>query len=327
MPKIYTPNIELFEELKNTIACPKCGNEKSIVKIGKRHTKSKGFVQRYRCKACNRQFTVTPLKGSQYQPKIIAFALSYYNIGHTLEETQRALKRTHKTNVPLPTIYDWTTRHEALCTFIPMRKKYELDWRNTLKEKKLHHQQIYHFKFHHLKINMAAKSYRNLRTYLWEVYEKDKSKIFTDSTLRCSSLKIDNLPEYKPYVSKNNNATRMTQLALTLAKNRATRHEAVEEFFLRNDSKTVAIEVPVYLYPKETNFIQLKETLTGHIDMLQFRNNKIYIMDYKPEKPHKAINQLHLYRIALSKRANIPYNKIRLAAFNENSYVEFDDKK
>lgn len=173
---------------------------------------------------------------------------------------------------------------------------------------------------------MAAKTFRNLRKYLWEVYETDNSKIFTDSTLRCSTHRIPNPPEYKPYINNKNNATKMTQLALTLAKNRATRHEAVEEFFLRNDSKTVAIEVPVYLLQNEVKDLKLSETLTGHIDMLQYRNNKIYIMDYKPEKPQKAINQLHLYRIALSKRAKIPYSKIKLAAFNENSYVEFDQK-
>lgn len=145
MPKVYTPNIERFEEMKNTVVCPNCNGGKNIIKNGKRKTKTKGRVQRYRCRTCNHQFINTPLLGSTYPPKIIAFALSYYNIGHTLEETQRTIKRTQKTNVPLPTIYDWTNRHEALCTFISLRKKYELDWRNTLKEKKLHHQQIYHF--------------------------------------------------------------------------------------------------------------------------------------------------------------------------------------
>jgi hypothetical protein len=39
----------------------------------------------------------------------------------------------------------------------------------------------------------------------------------------------------------------MTNLAQELAKTKSERHEKVEEFFLTNDSATVAVEVPVYL--------------------------------------------------------------------------------
>jgi ATP-dependent exoDNAse (exonuclease V) beta subunit len=116
----------------------------------------------------------------------------------------------------------------------------------------------------------------------------------------------------------------MAMLAQTLAKTKSQRHQCVEDFFLINDSTTVATEVPVYLLPEEAPDLQLKEPLTGHIDILQRRNDKIYILDYKPDQdPAQAAQQLYLYKLALSKRTGIPMSEIATASFNESSYVEF----
>ena len=76
---------------------------------------------------------------------------------------------------------------------------------------------------------------------------------------------------------------------------------------LANDTATIAVEVPVYLYKNET---ELKKNITGHIDLLQLRYNKIHILDYKPEEEKDPITQLYLYAKALSSRANIPLKEI-----------------
>ena len=52
---------------------------------------------------------------------------------------------------------------------------------------------------------------------------------------------------------------------LELAKTKSERHQKIEEFFLINDSATVAVEVPVYLTEKESG---IKKPLTGHIDLI-----------------------------------------------------------
>ncbi len=57
----------------------------------------------------------------------------------------------------------------------------------------------------------------------------------------------------------------LNHLALELVKTKKERHEKVEEFFLINDSATIAVEVPVYLTEKESTF---NRPLTGHIDMI-----------------------------------------------------------
>jgi len=106
----------------------------------------------------------------------------------------------------------------------------------------------------------------------------------------------------------------------------------IENFFLANDSTTVAIEVPVYIKPEELTKIEqkeygltLNEPLSGHIDILQQRFTKIHILDYKPDAKRNdkaTIDQLFLYSLALSKRISIPLRKIVAAFFDENNYFQ-----
>ena len=106
----------------------------------------------------------------------------------------------------------------------------------------------------------------------------------------------------------------------------------IENFFLTNDSNTVAIEVPEYIKPDELTKnekkdygIELDEPLSGHIDILQQRFTKIHILDYKPEakKTDKATaEQLFLYELAFSKRTGIPLRKITSAYFDQDNYYQ-----
>ena len=83
---------------------------------------------------------------------------------------------------------------------------------------------------------------------------------------------------------------------------------------LRNDTATLAVEIPVYL-----------DSLTGHMDILQIRFNKLHILDFKPENINKkeAIAQLSLYANALSRITSIPLRDFRCAFFNNENYFEF----
>lgn len=335
MTKILTPDLDRFEPVSGSPFCPYCESKDSVVKAGMRKTKGKGGIQRFKCSKCARLFTFSPIHRTGYPPKVIAFAITYYNKGHTYEQTKDAVKRLLKISVPLPTVHAWMKKHTDICTFIPMRKRYDIDPRTTIQAKKLYHQQVYEFKYHQLKLNIAAKEYPRLREYLRTIaasetrnerMDRELGKMFESSATRCSSYKppAQTFPPAQVKRLRANNATKMAGLAITLAKNRAARHEAVEDFFIANDSTTVAVEVPVYLLPEEAPELDLKEPLTGHIDLLQFRNGKVFILDYKPDQdPAAASTQLKLYAKALSKRAGIPMANIATAAFNESGYVEF----
>lgn len=141
---------------------------------------------------------------------------------------------------------------------------------------------------------------------------------------RASSTEINNEKALKPK-QKDTIASKLSDLALTTKSNDESKHEAVERFFIRNDSKTVCSELPVLIKPEETDLLQIETPLTGHIDIIQERFGKIYIMDYKTNlnHPENHASQLHLYREALHRRTSIPKDKIVPVVFNEHDYYEF----
>lgn len=223
----------------------------------------------------------------------------------------------------------WLARHQDVCTFTPLRKRYTLDPQATIKSKKLYHTQIYHFKYHDLKLNLAAKKFPGLREYIRGTLDRCHHELFRAESPRCSSLRIDIKPRRD---TKHNNALKLAEYALTLAKTNKERHEKVQDFMLVNDSATIAIELPVYLHPdeltknqKKTHCIELPDTLTGHIDLLQVRFNQIHLLDYKPDAKktdRKAAEQVFLYALALSKRTSIPFENFTCAYFDENAYFQ-----
>jgi ATP-dependent exoDNAse (exonuclease V) beta subunit len=97
---------------------------------------------------------------------------------------------------------------------------------------------------------------------------------------------------------------------------------------------TVAVEVPIILTPEDIRHMQRQlgfqipietnTTLTGHIDVLQLRNGKVHILDYKPgAAKEKPIAQLMVYALALSRRTGLPLYDFVCAWFDEHHYFEF----
>jgi len=300
--------------------CPNCNSFKMVIKYGNRTLKS-DRTQTYFCNTCSRRFSTRKLPRTSYPPKVILSALTYYNMGYTLNQTTKTIQRRYKTKIPISTLNSWIDRHASELSAIRLRKKYDLDPATIIKTRKLFHPQPYLFRVHTLKLNIKGKQFPHLKHYLNSMLMDPKDHIFqSKNIIRCSILanSID-LPKPNIKKIKNNPACRMTSLAQELAKTKKQRHEKVEEFFLTNDSATVAVEVPVYLNKEESEF---PKTLTGHIDIIQVRNNKIHILDYKPEREGNAVNQLILYAKCLKKRAGIP--NITCAYFDEDECYQFN---
>ena len=65
-------------------------------------------------------------------------------------------------------------------------------------------------------------------------------------------------------------------------------------------------------------------TLTGHIDLVQIRNGRLHILDYKPNAVRdKPITQLMIYALALSRRTGLRLYDFVCAWFDERHYFEF----
>ncbi len=102
------------------------------------------------------------------------------------------------------------------------------------------------------------------------------------------------------------------------------RHRMLEDFMLINDTATVACEVPVWYWDK-----YMDVGVCGHVDILQIRYGKIYVLDFKPKaaKEKYASVQLYLYALGLAFRTKIPLSSFRCAWFDESIYHEFDPSK
>ncbi len=114
---------------------------------------------------------------------------------------------------------------------------------------------------------------------------------------------------------KRNYACRLAGLALATTKKNRERHGVVQDFMLANDTATLACEVPVYLDSDEVgrfrlfrdSDLDLREGVTGHIDLVQIRYGYVHLLDFKPKaaKERYAMAQLLVYALVLSARARI----------------------
>jgi hypothetical protein len=100
-----------------------------------------------------------------------------------------------------------------------------------------------------------------------------------------------------------------------------SRHERMETFLMLSDRASVAVEVPVWMTPKESQLFD--SHLTGHIDLIRL-TDKIEIWDYKPYASREifASCQVYWYCRMLSARLNIDINQFRCGFFDaQNVYV------
>ena len=296
-----------LDQYGNKIICRFC-NSNNIVKKGKRKTKTKE-KQLYLCKGCFHIFSLDTTAGKRTQPIIILEALTRYSQNYTLEEIQYLILKKYKTKRAVSTIHDWIRE------FNPEHKKYPPV---QIKSFKFNHSGlIYNYKYSLSKIKKAI-DYPHLISYLINLPNFIDSKKFSSSK-RCSRQNLNlntNITHYQ-----NNTLNKVTKKALELASSNKQRHNIIENYLLSCSKNTIATEIPIWFWDKHLG------SITGHIDIIQVKNNNIHILDYKPnaskENPEKVTTQLNLYAIALSFRTKVPLKNITCAYFDEFDYFAF----
>lgn len=267
--------------------------------------------------SCGRGFSETLNCNSQYPLKLILHSIELYNLGYSVRAIRTMVGKRYHISPPERTIYSWTKRFENDLTFIKLRKKMDLDPENIIRTKNFQHRQVMPFSYHLPKVNIQSKSFPGIKRYIDWIDRSLPDRMFLEGP-RMSTYNMDLKYNIKPI---DNNLPRLTKLALERSSDPSP-HNSVESFFLINDSSTVATELPVFLNPKE---IGTDVPMTGHIDILQARYGKLYVLDYKPNlnHPEHFSSQLHLYRESIHRRMNIPKEKISIIAFNEHSVFEY----
>jgi hypothetical protein len=298
------------------------------------------------------------LKGVKYPPHVIARALCLYNLGHSQEETVRRIALEHRISVPRRTLSDWISGYRPITTFHRFRSAATLQFAHEmLRERTLEHQQIYQYKVHLAKLALALDGLpphvaAKVRAYLFGVFEGFPDALFqgaeaanlgqgtgadnpapeSSAALRSSKSSFAMLP-LSP-VARQNLANDLAAMGLLLARRNKDRHPSVQDFMLANDSCTIACEVPVYLTAEEIAYYQSKgffvdlpgsvRPITGHIDIVQVRNGRIHLLDYKPKANDiDPVNQLVVYALAFASRTRLPVKLLKCAWFDEKDYFEF----
>ena len=328
--------------------CPLCHSHQ-IIRKGTRQNRFRR-IPLYFCKACYKYFSAAIITKVKYPPRLIMQAITYYNLGHSQTQVSKLLAQNHRTRVPRRTISEWIKKYASVCTYARLRNQAKRLYPPTelIQSHDLHHRQVYTFQLHRAKLkllqdNLSPRAFARLRAYL-EFIATDQfpHHLFQDkddpsgpeakNPNRSSQIKLETLPFIK--TEKQNLANDLATLGLIMARTNHQRHPAIQEFMLINDSTTLACEVPVYLTSENIRYFQdqgfhltLSEKdapITGHIDILQIRNNLIHILDYKPDA-HKVqpISQLLTYALALATHTKLPLKTFKCAWFDEKSYFEF----
>lgn len=315
--------------------CSYC-QSKDIIKRGKRQKKFE-TVQLYFCKKCRRAFTPLSIKGKHYPLKIILDALSLYNLGYSLEECAKRLPAGVKPS----TLAKWVGEFKEICKYNRLRKfgKQLFSPEEIAPGISLYHRQVFKFRIHKAKLallpqeDIKHRRFWPLKELLEALFAECPHHLFKQDQ-RASEIKTKFSLEKVIIRHKENFANSLAKLILQSVTDNKKRHQAIQDFFLANDSVTVASEVPVYLLPEDISHmesqldfeipIKLEKVLTGHIDILQLRNGAVHILDYKAQaEKEKPIEQLTLYALALSRLTGLRLYDFKCAWFDEKDYFEF----
>ncbi|MDD3686876.1 MAG: hypothetical protein PHE56_08935 [Bacteroidales bacterium] len=307
------------------LTCPKCGSKK-LIKKGTRKNKLK-TVFLWQCSECLSKFTDDNFKNKSYPVAKIINALTLHNKGFTIKDC------AEKTDAPASTISNWITSYKdifGLSVLSGNIRKFKEN-NKIVETHKYDHGVIYLYQHNKFKLETFVKpQFIGLYSYLNLVREGTIDKnAFSDTNARASQARL-NIGEISLTPNASNNC-KIAQMAVEIAKDNRSRHWAVEKTMLENDLYTVATEVPVYLDINKTNMPFLKSLaaksgfISGHIDILQVKDNYIYILDYKPDAAkEKPLGQLFIYACCLSRLTGIHFAKIKLAWFDEHDYFETD---
>ncbi len=370
-----------------SLQCPYC----SLTDFVKRGTRMKkgGKTQLYLCRACKRTFTPIWFKGRQHSWQVILDAMSYYNLGFSLEQVCKIMNQ--KNNPPAPplsggkagsppdkgelegvsrgasreikpsTVSAWLDKYGRLCAYKRMRSfgmkmysPYEIIETCTLA-----HRQLYRFRYHKAKTKLIMADdfkhfkFKPMKEFLDNVTAETPHQYFQEGERMSESLLKFSKTEMIVR-AKHNYATALAGLVFQGVSDNKQRHEALQKFFLANDSVTVATEVPVFLRREDLEHMQtqlgfklytknkdaeknddanslreidsdeIPRLITGHIDFLQIRNGAIHILDYKGEAAkERPLEQLTLYALALSRLTGLRLFHFKCAWFDEKDYFEF----
>jgi len=333
-PTLYPPRL-IGAALERCLYC----ESPDIIKKGKRYKKLE-IIQLWYCHHCQCVFTPQITKGKTYPLKVILESLMLYYRGETRLHTSERIKERFGIAVPPRTFSKWLAEYRTITTYARLRERCATRFRPSqlIRATRLHHKQVYTYRVHQGKLALILTdkqhaAFSPVATYLTDMAASCPHHLFQTDARASQDKAAYNLDTVE-ITAKRNHACRMAGLILQTVTYNTRRHDELQRFMLTTDSVTVAVEVPISLTPddiahftRELGFdipLASTTTLTGHIDVLQIRNGRVHILDYKPgAAKEKPITQLMVYALALSRRTGLRLFDFTCAWFDDHHYFEF----
>ena len=208
-------------------------------------------LQVFQCRECLYKYTAAAGKNKTYTPRVIIETVSTYNLGNSVSETQRLIRKRLHVEIPEGTIRSWIRAHKPFTAYARLRSEGRrlFNPEEMIRSFLLNHRQVYRFQVHRAKLELSFENTYNrhlasVQKHLEAVGEEFPHAMFQSTEHRSSKFPTT---VAIPITRKENYATRLATLVLPAAISNKKRHETLQRFMLVNDSATIAVEIPVYL--------------------------------------------------------------------------------
>ena len=195
-----------------------------------------------------------------------------------------------------------------------------------IKHVALKHGWYYFYRLHTPKLErLCQNGFSNLKHYLEATFQSCPNEVFEKGP-RSSRLRLD--LGINPTEIPNHEVCQLAEQGLA-TNHYITAHSNVQMFMLQHDDKSIGMEIPIWLFPKEwegfAKAFQSEDPLSGHIDVLRIEDGKVWVWDFKPkaDKEKYATTQTFFYALMLSKRSGIPLSKFMCGYFDEKTSFVF----
>ncbi len=196
-----------------------------------------------------------------------------------------------------------------------------------IKHKSFSHGWWYHYRLHEDKSErLCDNGLAPLKLFLDDVFTNCPDEKFLTGP-RSSKLRVPLIADVKD--ARGHEVCSLAKRAH--APRTMSRHSTVEMHMLERDTKSLAVEVPLWLDMHEHELMTHCDEpgpLSGHIDVLRVDDGKVWVWDYKPNaaKEKHAALQVYAYAVMLSQRTNLPLDSFRCGWFDEKDAFLFDPK-
>jgi hypothetical protein len=301
---------------KEKIICRHCGSL-DVIKRGERKLNF-GKRQMYSCGNCMKRFSLG-LNKKKFDVWLIVDSVCLYNKGYSYGEVSELIARKHKVRVGKSSVERWVK--EYYLGYLDIRNRIISKYgRGIIVEKVFNHSGlVYNFKLHAGKLKEFGK-FSGLKDFILSISRGIDDSLFNENENRCSQSREKIVVNVSSL--ENSRLNEVIGEMLKIVRSNYQRHSLVEQLLLCCDRDTVAVEVPVWYWDRKFD-----KGICGHIDVLQVKFGKIWILDYKPiaekEKFEKVVSQLYHYALALSFRTGVSLGEIMCGWFDASKVFSF----